>query len=82
MRKIRDNVLKVLVLIALSCTAVFADGEMGGGGLADTGAGTRTGKTVITRTTEDGEMGGGGLADSTYLESVMKSIYDYFGWTM
>lgn len=74
MKNFRQNVLKVAVMIALFCPAAFADGEMGGGGLADAGNGTRTGKTVVTITAEDGEMGGGGLA---YLESVFSSIYNY-----
>jgi hypothetical protein len=48
---------------------------MGGGGLADSGDAGKTGKPVVTLSTEDGEMGGGGLA---YFESVLGSIYDYF----
>ena len=76
MKKFRDNTLKVAVMLALFCGAAFADGEMGGGGLADSGDGGRTGKPVIIRTTEDGEMGGGGL--TTYFSSVLGSIYDYF----
>lgn len=73
MKKIRNNVLKVMVVGALCSSVVFADGEMGGGGLADTGTDGRGGKTVITRTTEEGEMGGGGL-----FESMFASIYDCF----
>jgi hypothetical protein len=75
MKKFRNTTLQVLVLIALFCGAAFADGEMGGGGLADTGDGGKTGKPVVTLSTEDGEMGGGGLA---YVESVLGSIYNYF----
>jgi hypothetical protein len=75
MKKIRNTTLQVFVLIALFCGAAFADGEMGGGGLADSGNGGKTGKPVVTLSTEDGEMGGGGLA---YFESVLASIYDYF----
>lgn len=76
MSKMRNNTLKVMVLIALLCSTAFADGEMGGGGLSDTGIDTRNGKPVITITTEDGEMGGGGrLAD---FGSLIASIYDYF----
>lgn len=75
MKKIRNTTLKVTVLIALFCGAAFADGEMGGGGLADSGDANKTGKPVITLTTEDGEMGGGGLS---YLSSVLSSVYDYF----
>jgi hypothetical protein len=78
MKKNRKNILKAVVMIALFCPAVFADGEMGGGGLADSGTDGRSGKTVIIRTAEDGEMGGGGrLADSSYLGSWIDSIYDY-----
>ena len=76
MNTIKKNALKVLVVVAVLCTTAFADGEMGGGGLAES---TDVSKTVITRTTEDGEMGGGGkLTDSNYFGSVMTSIYDYF----
>lgn len=74
MKNIRNTTLKVLVLIALFCGGAFADGEMGGGGLADSGNDSRTGKPVVTLSTEDGEMGGGGLS---YIGSVMGSIYDY-----
>ena len=72
---IKTNTFKVLLVLALFCTTAFADGEMGGGGFADSGEGT---KIVTTRTTEDGEMGGGGLADPTYIGSILTSIYDYF----
>ncbi len=75
MKNIRNNSLKVMVLIALFCGAAFADGEMGGGGLADSGENGRTGKVVVTMTTEDGEMGGGGLA--AYFGSAVRSISDY-----
>lgn len=78
----KKNTLKALVIIGLFSTSVFADGDMGGGGLLDNGTDARNTKTVITMTTEDGDMGGGGrLADQTYLETLMTSIYDYFGWT-
>lgn len=78
MRNIRKNTLKALIAIALFCPAVFADGDMGGGGLADSGNGSKTGKAVIIRTTEDGDMGGGGrFADPSYVDAVMSSIYTY-----
>ncbi len=80
MKKIRQNTLKVLVLVCLFCAAAFAEGDMGGGGLADTGIDSKTSKTVITRTTEEGDMGGGGLADSSYLDTMIASIYSYLGW--
>ncbi|MEO6333481.1 MAG: hypothetical protein ABIO91_00725 [Pyrinomonadaceae bacterium] len=81
MKKLKKNTLKVVVMIALFCPAVFADGEMGGGGLSDSGNADTGIKTVIIRTPEDGEMGGGGrLADSGYIGSVLTSIYDCFDW--
>ncbi len=79
MKNMRKNTLKLLVLIALLCPAAFADGEMGGGGLYDTGSVDTTSKTVIIRTPEEGEMGGGGRAAGiSYLDYVMDSVYDYF----
>ncbi len=77
MKKMRNNALKALVLMALISTTAFADGDMGGGGFADTDATTKTGTVYST----DGDMGGGGrsASNSSYLDSVMKSIYDYFG---
>ena len=73
-----------MVLIALSCPMAFADGEMGGGGLYDSGNGSNIEKTVIIRTSEsDGEMGGGGRSSGAgYLESVMTSLYDYLNWVI
>jgi hypothetical protein len=82
MKNVRDNTLKALILIALFSSSIFADGEMGGGGLYDSGSQNTGAKAVIVQSTEDGEMGGGGRAlDSSYLESVMKSIYNYLSWT-
>ncbi|MEP7147867.1 MAG: hypothetical protein ABI857_03200 [Acidobacteriota bacterium] len=78
MNKIRQNMLKVLVMVGLFCTSAFAEGDMGGGGLADTGIDSKTSKTVITRTTEDGDMGGGGLAESSYFDTVIASIYGFW----
>jgi hypothetical protein len=84
MKNIKKNVFQALVIIALFSSSIFADGEMGGGGrpgLANDNAGTKP--AVILTTEEDGEMGGGGLAaDPDYLESVIRSIYDYFDWNM
>lgn len=74
MKNIRNTTLKVMVLVALFCGAAFADGEMGGGGLADSGDTSRTGKAVITQTADDGEMGGGGRS---YFGTWVDSIYDY-----
>ena len=81
MKNIRRNTLKAVVMIALFCPAVFADGEMGGGGLSLPGNGETSAKTVIVGTTEDGEMGGGGRsADPGYGEWILTSITDYFDW--
>ena len=79
MKKLQKNALKVLVIVALSCSMAFADdGDMGGGGLADSGIDGKTDKPVITITTEDGDMGGGGrLSGSSYFGFVIDSIYDY-----
>lgn len=78
MKNMRINTLKLMVLIALFCPAAFADGEMGGGGLHDTGSVETRSKTVIIRTPEEGEMGGGGRAATSYLDYLMDSVYDYF----
>ncbi|MEO8042103.1 MAG: hypothetical protein ABI646_05800 [Acidobacteriota bacterium] len=74
MKNIKNATLKVMVMIALFCGVALADGEMGGGGLADSGDTSKTGKAVVTMTAEDGEMGGGGFS---YYGSVVDSIYDY-----
>jgi hypothetical protein len=78
MKNMRNNTLKLLVLIALFCPAAIADdGEMGGGGLYDSGSVDTTSKSVINR--EEGEMGGGGRAAGlSYLDFVMDSVYDCF----
>ena len=52
MKNIQKNALKIMVLIALFTTAAFADGDMPGGGLANTGS-VPNDTTVITRTTDD-----------------------------
>ncbi len=80
MKKIRNNALKALVVMALISTQAFADGDMGGGGFADPNDTTKTGIVYSA----DGDMGGGGRTANgaetvTYLDSVLKSIYDYFG---
>ena len=77
MKGIRNRVVNALMIGALCSSVVFADGEMGGGGLADTGIDSHGSKTVITRSTEDGEMGGGGLFESSYVKSMIGSVYDY-----
>lgn len=81
MKNLRNDAAKTLIVIALCSSAIFADGEMGGGGLADSGNVGTGAKTVIVQTTEDGEMGGGGrTSDPGYVESIMSSIYTYFDW--
>jgi hypothetical protein len=77
MKNIKKNTLKVLVLVALLCPVAFADdGDMGGGGFADSGTVVKSNET----TNLDGDMGGGGLAadSKSYLKSVLDSLYDYF----
>ena len=76
MKSIRKNTLKVLMMVLLFCPAVFADGDMGGGGLADTGNPTNTTKTI--RIAEDGDMGGGGRVSSTgFFQAAFDSIYEF-----
>ncbi|MEP6703794.1 MAG: hypothetical protein ABJB34_03215 [Acidobacteriota bacterium] len=70
----RSNLLKVLFVIALLCPAVFADGDMGSGGFADSGAGPATVKTP--RSFEDGDMGNT-WSSRTSLDSMLSSIYEY-----
>ena len=71
---IRSNVLKAVVMLALLCPATaFADGDMGGGGVADTDNPTKT--TV----SGEGDMGGGGRSATPiagYLEALMDSVWD------
>ena len=69
MKNIRASTIKVLILISIFCSTAFADGEMGGGGLAEPGTNNGTVRTVITSTTGD--------VDSGYIESVIASIYEY-----
>ena len=79
MKNMRKNTLKLLVLITLLCPAAFAEGEMGGGGLYDTGSDDMTSSKTVIRNAEEGEMGGGGrIAGTDYLDYVMDSVYDYF----
>ena len=79
MNNIKSNTAKSLLLIAILCTTVFADGEQGSGGFtAD-----QTCVVKSDRTLEDGEQGSGGLTsgpceESGYIDSVMSAVYDYF----
>lgn len=76
MKSIKANALKLMVVIALLCPAAFADGDMGSGGLAEYDVPTAS---VKTSRSLDGDMGSGGrTSSSSYLDSVLNSIYDYF----
>lgn len=75
MQKIRNNTLKALVVMALFSATAFAEGDMGGGGFAESDSPT---KTPVVRSAE-GDMGGGGRStDGGYIDSLLTSIYDYF----
>jgi hypothetical protein len=79
MKNIKKNTLKLVVLVALFASSVFADGEMGGGGRADSGDNAHGTKIVISQSMEEGEMGGGGRTeDQGLLDSIMSAIRDYF----
>jgi hypothetical protein len=83
MKNIKKNAFQALVTIALFSSSIFADGEMGGGGRPGLVADNAGAKAAVILTEEDGEMGGGGrAADSDYLETVIRSIYDYFDWSI
>jgi hypothetical protein len=69
MKIIKTGAIKVMILISIFCSAAFADGEMGGGGLAEPGTNNGTVKTVVTSTTND--------TGSSYIESVIASIFEY-----
>lgn len=55
------NTLKLTLVIALFCTTVFADGNMGSGGFAPTTK--ESGGVMGSGGFADGNMGGGGFAD-------------------
>lgn len=69
MKNIKTGAIKVVFLISIFCSAAYADGEMGGGGLSEPGTNNGTVKTVVTSTN---------TTDSTYIESVIASILEYF----
>ena len=73
MKNIKRNLLKSLVLIALFATVTFADGEMGGGGLAGTDGATQGSKVNVTQSIENREMS----AEPGYLDTIMSALYDY-----
>ena len=74
MKSIKLNALKVLAVVVLFCPAVFADGDMGSGGFANSGS-----PTAKTGASLDGDMGSGGLNDSgsDTWRSALSSIYDF-----
>ena len=83
MKNTKKNILKAVVLTALLCSSVFAEGDMGSGGKT-----CPQGQQCLT-----GDMGSGGLTsykegdgasasdDQSYLDSLLGSVYLYFGWT-
>ena len=75
MKNIKKNVLKIVVLIALSAPAAFADGDMPGGGLASNGDGTKSGEVVTAEVTEDSSAG---LTGTDAVNSFLSAIYEYF----
>ncbi len=85
MNRIKSNILKSLVVIALMAPAAFADGDMGSGGFADSDVPVPV--KTSPRTTEDGDMGSGGRSSTTddgrdYLDWMLSSVCEYFDWTM
>ena len=72
MKNIKTGAIKVVFLISIFCSAAYADGEMGGGGLSEPGTNNGTVKTVVTSTTN--------ATDSTYIESVIASLFEYIDW--
>ena len=62
MKNVQRKLIAALAAVILFSSVAFADGDMGGGGLADDNT------TVVVnntdRTAEEGDMGGGGLAES------------------
>ena len=89
MKNTKKNILMAAVLSALLFTSAYADGDMGSGGkTCPQGQTCLTSYDVPTKATRtpEGDMGSGGLYDGieteTYLDSVLRSIYAYFDWTM
>jgi len=76
MKNMKLNAAKVLVVIALLCPAVFADGEMGSGGFADNSDVTPP-PVKSVRTLEDGEMGSGGRLATGYLDYIIQTMSDF-----
>jgi hypothetical protein len=74
MKNIKRNLLKSLILIVLFASATFADGEMGGGGLAGPGESTQGSKAVVIQAIEDREK----TEEKGYIDTILSAIYDYF----
>jgi hypothetical protein len=72
MKNITKNALKIMLLVALFAPAAFADGDMGGGGFADNGNITKSGKVVITQVNEEDSR----TSEPGYVDSFMSVIYD------
>ena len=82
MKKFKLNAAKSLVLIALFCPVAFAEGDQGSGGFADSGA-------PVVKTSDqsvDGDQGSGGFTASgsndSYIDTVFRSVSEYFDWLM
>ena len=86
MKNIKRNLLKSIVLIALFAPAAFADGDMRGGGFADSGSTSKFSKVLIAQAGEDGDgdMGGGGKTpeDPGFADAFMSALYDYLDLMM
>jgi hypothetical protein len=77
MKNIKKNALKIVVLIALSAPAAFADGDMPGGGLADSGGVPNGDDVVITDTTNDTLVGSNQTSDTSDINSILSAVYEY-----
>ena len=88
MKNTKKNILKAVILTALLSSSVLADGDMGSGGktcpegqqtclTGDMGSGGLTSYKVET---QEGDTGSRSDAQG-YLDSVLESVYLYFGWS-
>jgi hypothetical protein len=79
MKNISSISIRIVIFIALLCPAVFADGDMGSGGFANSDLPPAAADTQ--RSIEDGDMGSGGrlatTTDDTYLDSMLSAVYAY-----
>lgn len=89
MNYVKKNVVKIMMVLAFACPAVYADGDMGSGGKTcpegqtcltiDTQTGTT--KSEGSTSSLDGDMGSGGLsAGESYMDWLIRSIYERLGW--